>query len=230
MTHGRPGLQLIIFDCDGVLVDSERIANRIFCAMLNELGLPLSLDDMFEHFVGLSMPQCVALITQRLGRPPPEAFVPELHRRTAAALQAEVTPVAGVRDALDVLVGLRIPHCVASSGDHTKIRLTLTATGLLERFDGRIFSVEDVAHPKPAPDVFLHAARHLHADPAACAVIEDTPTGVRAGVAAGMQVFGFCANTPAHRLRAAGAHTLFADMRELPRLLAAAGAASPARH
>ena len=219
-------LQLVIFDCDGVLMDSERIANRIFCAMLNELGLPLTLDDMFEHFVGLSMPQCVALITQRLGRPPPDTFVTELRRRTAAALQVEVTPVAGVREVLD---SLRIPHCVASSGDHHKIRLTLTATGLLERFEGRIFSVEDVGQPKPAPDVFLYAARRLQADPAACAVIEDTPTGVRAGVAAGMQVFGFCANTPAHRLRTAGAHTLFADMRELPRLLAAAGAAQPAR-
>ena len=151
---------------------------------------------------------------------------PELRRRTAAALQAEVTPVAGVREVLD---GLRIPHCVASSGDHNKIRLTLTATGLLERFDGRIFSVEDVGHPKPAPDVFLHAARQLHADPAACAVIEDTPTGVRAGVAAGMQVFGFCAHTPAHRLRAAGAHRLFADMRELPRLLQRAGAVDAIR-
>ncbi len=219
--------QLAIFDCDGVLVDSERITNRVFCAMLNDLGLQLTLDDMFERFVGLSMPQCVSLITDMLGRPPPGDFLPALHRRSAAALQAEVTPVAGVRE---VLEGLRIPVCVASSGEHAKIQLTLQATGLLPRFSGRIFSVEDVAQPKPAPDVYLHAARCMQVDPAACAVIEDTPTGVRAGVAAGMRVFGFCASTPAHRLRDAGAHAVFAEMRELPDLLQpAAASAAPAR-
>lgn len=212
----RSRFDLVIFDCDGVLVDSERITNTVFCAMLNELGLSVSLSDMFERFVGLSMPQCLELITALLGRAPPEDFVPTLRRRAEAALRAGVRPIEGVTE---VLKELRIPCCVASSGEHDKIRLTLGATGLLQNFEHRIFSVADVALPKPAPDVFLHAARTLGADPAACAVIEDTPTGVRAGVAAGMRVFGFAANTPHHRLSEAGAHHVFCAMRELPQLL-----------
>jgi HAD superfamily hydrolase (TIGR01509 family) len=208
--------QLVIFDCDGVLVDSERITNTVFCAMLNELGLSVTLPDMFERFVGLSMPQCIELITELLGRTPPEDFVPNLRHRAEAALRAELIPIDGVAEVLEVL---SVPYCVASSGDHDKIRLTLGATGLLRSFDNRIFSVVDVDRPKPAPDVFLLAARTLGADPSRCAVIEDTPTGVRAGVAAGMRVFGFCANTPQHRLTEAGAHEVFSEMRQLPGLL-----------
>jgi HAD superfamily hydrolase (TIGR01509 family) len=208
--------QLVIFDCDGVLVDSERITNTVFCAMLNELGLPVSLPDMFEKFVGLSMPQCLDLITELLGRAPPDDFVPELRHRAEAALRSDINPIAGVSE---VLKELRVPYCVASSGEHEKIRLTLGTTGLLRSFENRIFSVTDVANPKPAPDVFLFAARTLGVDPAACAVVEDTPTGVRAGVAAGMRVFGFSANTPQHRLREAGAHHVFSDMRQLTGLL-----------
>lgn len=216
MTRTAKPCELVIFDCDGVLVDSERITNTVFCAMLNELGLPVSLGDMFERFVGLSMPQCLELITGLLGRPPPDEFVPELRRRAEAALREQVVPVDGVREALREL---RVPYCVASSGEHAKIRLTLGATGLLPSFENRIFSVVDVARPKPAPDVFLLVARTLGADPAACAVVEDTPTGVRAGVAAGMRVFGYCANTPRQRLQDAGAHHLFADMRRFPALV-----------
>jgi len=208
--------ELVIFDCDGVLVDSERITNQVFCSMLNELGLSVTLEDMFEHFVGLSMPQCIELITRMRGKPPPETFVGELRQRTAGALRAGITPVPGIEA---VLAGLTIPCCVASSGDHEKIRLTLGATGLLQRFEGRIFSVADVARPKPAPDVFLFAARRLGAVPSACAVIEDTPTGVRAAVAAGMHALGFAASTPAHRLKEAGAHHVFPAMSQLLSLL-----------
>lgn len=208
--------RLVIFDCDGVLVDSERITNRVFCAMLNELGLSVTLEDMFEHFVGLSMPQCVELITGMLGTPPPADFMRTLRQRSDAALKAEVVPIAGVEHVLD---SIRVPFCVASSGDHDKIRLTLRATGLLEKFADNIYSVADVERPKPAPDIFLHAARQMAVNPAECVVIEDTPTGVRAGVAAGMHVFGFCANTPEHRLKAAGAHAVFSDMRVLPELV-----------
>jgi HAD superfamily hydrolase (TIGR01509 family) len=214
--RGMKPFELVIFDCDGVLVDSERITNTVFCSMLNELGLAVSLEDMFERFVGLSMPQCLALITQLLGKTPPHDFAADLRARAETALRAEITPMAGVADALKEI---RVPYCVASSGDHNKIRLTLGATGLLKTFDNKIFSVVDVAEPKPAPDVFLHAARTLGVDPRACAVIEDTPTGVRAGVAAGMYVFGFSANTPEHRLKDAGAHHVFSEMRQLPGLL-----------
>src|ERR1039458_8843895 len=207
---------LVIFDCDGVLVDSERITNQVFCSMLNDLGLSVSLNDMFERFVGLSMPQCMDIITTMHGAPPPQTFVEELRQRAAVALKEQIVPIVGVRE---VLNSLRIPFCVASSGDHEKICLTLGATGLLSYFTGKIFSVVDVERPKPAPDVFVFAARQLGVAPAACAVVEDTPTGVRAAIAAGMYVFGFAANTPAHRLRDAGAQCTFSDMRHLPRLL-----------
>ena len=207
---------LVIFDCDGVLVDSERISNSVFCTMLNELGLNVTLEYMFERFVGLSMPQCIEVVTEMLDAPPPFDFVRTLRARTEVALRAQVMPIAGVPEVLD---GIRIPFCVASSGDHDKIRLTLGATGLLERFANRIYSVADVENPKPAPDIFLHAARQMAVSPADCVVIEDTPTGVRAGVAAGMHVLGFCANTPEHRLKEAGAHAVFAEMRLLPELL-----------
>lgn len=211
--------ELVIFDCDGVLVDSERIANQVFCAMLNELGVSVTLQDMFEHFVGLSMPQCMALVTRMYGKPPRDTFVPELQQRTAAALTEQIKPVAGVTE---TLAALTIPYCAASSGDHAKIRLTLGLTGLLQHFEGRIFSVVDVENPKPAPDVFLLAARTFGIHPSRCAVVEDTPTGVRAGVAAGMYVLGFSASTPEYRLRDAGAHEVFSEMRRLPELLNAA--------
>jgi len=207
---------LVIFDCDGVLVDSERITNQVFCTMLNELGLPVTLDDMFERFVGQSMQQCIEMITEMRGSPPPESFVPQLRVHAAEALKEQITPIPGIEEALK---DLGVPYCVASSGEHEKIRLTLGVTGLLKHFENRIFSVSDVGRPKPAPDVFLFAARKLGATPSRCAVVEDTPTGVRAAVAAGMHVFGFTAHTPEHRLREAGAHKVFSDMRLFPQLL-----------
>jgi HAD superfamily hydrolase (TIGR01509 family) len=209
-------IELVIFDCDGVLVDSERIANEVFRAMLNDLGLRLSLQDMFDRFVGLSMPQCVELVTELHGMPPPDNFVRELQLRTASAFKDQLKPISGVEA---TLAALDIPFCVASSGDHEKIRFTLGATGLLSRFEGKIFSVVDVAKPKPAPDVFLFAARTLGVAPCACAVIEDTPTGIQAAVAADMQAFGFAADTPAQKLIEAGAHCIFLDMTRLPELL-----------
>jgi HAD superfamily hydrolase (TIGR01509 family) len=209
-------VNLVIFDCDGVLVDSERITNRVFCEMLNELGVDVSLEDMFERFVGYSMAQCVAIITDILGTPPPEDFVPRLRRRSAAALVSEIAPVAGVSA---VLKTLTVPYCVASSGEPEKIRLTLGSTGLLGYFEGKIFSVADVKEPKPAPDVFLHAASVMGADPRSCVVIEDTPVGVEAGIAAGMTVYGFAADTPERRLWEAGADEVFTAMPALPQLL-----------
>jgi HAD superfamily hydrolase (TIGR01509 family) len=211
----RP-FELIIFDCDGVLVDSERITNQVFAEMLNELGLAVTLDDMFEQFVGHSMSYCLDLIASMLGEAPPPGFVDEYRRRTQVALEADLKAVEGISDVLDVL---DLPFCVASSGSHEKMRLTLGITGLWPRFEGKLFSVTEVAQGKPAPDVFLHAASKYGIEPSACAVIEDTPTGVTAGVAAGMTVFGYSALTPAARLLAAGAHHVFGRMDELPMLL-----------
>jgi HAD superfamily hydrolase (TIGR01509 family) len=207
---------LVIFDCDGVLVDSELITNRIFARMLNELGIPVSLEDMFEQFVGRSMPQCLEVIEGLLGRPVSDEFVDEYQRRTAAALKSELKAVPDIEL---VLATVGVPYCVASSGTHEKMNTTLGITGLLPKFKGKMYSVTEVAKSKPFPDVFLHAARQSGVDAAACAVIEDTPTGVRAGVAAGMTVFGYCALTPQHRLLAAGAHYTFERMRDLPALI-----------
>jgi len=209
--------QLIIFDCDGVLVDSERITNTVFVKMLNELGLPLKLEDMFEQFIGHSMEQCMAKITAMLGQEPPVEFLADYRLRTKAALENELVVVAGIPE---VLAQLTLPYCVASSGDHEKMRTTLGVTGLWPKFEGRIFSVNDVSAPKPAPDVFLHAAATMGFAPADCVVVEDTPTGVRAALAAGMTVLAYAALTPAQRLRDAGAHIIFDDMLELPALLA----------
>jgi HAD superfamily hydrolase (TIGR01509 family) len=207
---------LVIFDCDGVLVDSELITNRIFAGMLNEMGIPVSLDDMFEQFVGRSMPQCMELTAGLLGRPVPDEFLPEFQARAAAALKSELKAVPDIEE---VLATIDIPYCVASSGSHEKMHTTLGVTGLLPKFQGRMYSVTEVANSKPAPDVFLYAARQSGVDASACAVIEDTPTGVRAGVAAGMTVFGYCALTPQQRLIAAGAHYTFECMRDLPELI-----------
>jgi HAD superfamily hydrolase (TIGR01509 family) len=209
--------ELVIFDCDGVLVDSEGITTRVLAAMLNEMGLGISAAKLYDSFHGRSLAQWLALIADMLAEPVPETFVPALRERAAAALWAEVTPIAGVAD---VLAGLQIPFCVASSGDYEKMKLTLGKTGLLAWFGTNIFSITDVEKPKPAPDIYLHAARQNGVDPHACVVIEDSATGVQAGVAAGMTVFGFAAQTPAQQLCKAGAQAIFTDMTQLPHLLA----------
>jgi HAD superfamily hydrolase (TIGR01509 family) len=208
--------ELIIFDCDGVLVDSEPITNRVFGEMLRDLGMEVTLDDMFELFVGYSMTQCLTVISERLGKMPPPDFVQNYYARARVALEAELTAVPGVVEALDQI---RLPYCVASSGAQEKMRMTLGITGLLPRFEGRMFSATEVARGKPAPDIFLHTASKFGVRPAACLVVEDTPPGVAAGVAAGMTVYGYSAQTPAARLLAAGAHRVFDDMTQLPLLL-----------
>ena len=218
MNKNRFGL--VIFDCDGVLVDSELITNRVFAGMLNELGIAVTLEDMFEQFVGRSMPQCLELLTKMLGRPVPLHFVEEYQRRSATALRSELKAVPDIEA---VLAAISIPYCVASSGTHEKMQTTLGITGLLPQFLGKMYSVTEVAQSKPFPDVFLHAAHRQGVMPADCAVIEDTPTGVRAGVAAGMTVFGYCALTPRQRLIDAGAHHTFERMRDLPGLISADG-------
>jgi HAD superfamily hydrolase (TIGR01509 family) len=213
------GIRLAVFDCDGVLVDSELITNRVFVGLLNELGIPITLEDMFEKFVGRSMAYCWDLVAGMLRHPVPPQLVEEYRRRTTAALEAQLKAVDGIEESLDALDRLRIPYCVASSGSHDKMQTTLGVTGLLPRFEGRIFSATEVANGKPAPDVFLYAASKCGVAPSACCVIEDSPTGVTAGVAAGMTVYGYCAFTPAQRLVDAGAHYTFSSMWQLPELL-----------
>jgi HAD superfamily hydrolase (TIGR01509 family) len=207
---------LVIFDCDGALVDSELITSRVFTTMLNELGLAVTAMQVFEQFVGKSMAQCLEIIAGLLGHEVPEGFVQDYHRRITRALHSELKAVPGIEAALD---DLRTPFCVASNGSHEKMQVTLGKTGLLAKFKDRLFSVSEVARGKPHPDIFLYAADKSGVPPAACAVIEDTSTGVTAGVAAGMTVFGYCAHTPARLLIDAGAHCTFDRMSELPGLL-----------
>lgn len=164
----KKSYDLIIFDCDGVLVDSEVITCRVFSNMLNELGFTISIDDVFERFVGKSMAQCLQMIAGLMTRDVPEDFVSRFHARTTAALKSELTAVPGIELALEAI---RIPYCVASNGTHEKMQVTLGITRLLPKFKDRLFSVSEVARGKPFPDVFLHAARKLGAAPSSCAVI-----------------------------------------------------------
>ncbi len=202
---------LIIFDCDGVLVDSERITNEVFCEMLNELGASVDIHYMFDHFVGNSMSQCLEKIEALLGRPPSDNFVNEYKERTQIALSEKLQPVPGIKS---VLERLSIPFCIASSGDHEKIKYTLSHTGLYEKFIGHIFSVTDIERSKPYPDVYLFAAKQMGYAPEECLVVEDTPLGVQAGVAAGMTVFGFSKDMAENKLLEAGAHHTFHTMND----------------
>jgi HAD superfamily hydrolase (TIGR01509 family) len=212
--------ELVIFDCDGVLVDSERIAVRVEAEFLAELGWPLSQAEIVERFMGRTAEYIDEAIEAQLGSRLPGDWKDQFQRRYTEAFAADLVPVDGVLDALDRLT---VPTCVASSGSHDKLRFTLGRTGLYERFEGRIFSGYEVANGKPAPDLFLHAAARMGAEPARCAVVEDSRPGVLAARAAGMRAFGYAGGlTPPGRLQGEGT-VVFVDMRDLPRLLAAAG-------
>ena len=214
---GEP-IELVIFDCDGVLVDSERLAVRVESALLTELGWPLTEADVLERFVGRSDAYMLAEIERELGRPVPE-WTDEYLARLHDAFHRELEAVEGIAAALDALEDAGLGTCVASSGTHDKMRLTLGRTGLLERFEGRIHSVTEVERGKPEPDLFLHAAAVRDVPPARCAVVEDSRSGVQAARAAGMRAFGFAGGlTPPEWLE--GPDTVvFDDMAELPALL-----------
>jgi HAD superfamily hydrolase (TIGR01509 family) len=218
-TPNRPGdIDLVIFDCDGVLVDSEPITNRVLAQMIDELGIPMTMHDMQENFVGRSMALCCNLIEEMLGRSLPVDFLEQYRLRTTAAWTAELKAIRGVETVLDALESRNIPFCVASSSSHHEMRTTLGLTGLLPRFDNKLFSVTEVPAAKPAPDVYLYAASRYATAPSKCCVVEDSPTGVRAGAAAGMRVYGYCELTPRDRLTMAGAHFTVASMSELLKL------------
>ncbi|MGV9695029.1 HAD family hydrolase [Streptomyces sp. NPDC003470] len=210
--------ELILFDNDGVLVDSEPISNRLLAAHLTELGHPTSYEDSLRDYMGSAMHRVHDLVLERSGRPLPEDFDDVFHRRVFAAFERALEPVPGVVGVLEKLAADEVPYCVASSGSHERIRVGHRKTGLDRWFDdARIFSAEDVGRGKPAPDLFLHAAERMGVAPERCLVIEDSALGVRAAVAAGMDVYGFTGMTPAERLT--GATRLFGDMGELADLL-----------
>jgi HAD superfamily hydrolase (TIGR01509 family) len=213
----RSSFELLILDCDGVVVDSEPITTRVLTEMLNEMGASIDDEEVARKFTGHTFARTLDLIAELLGAPLPQDFEPIYRERTFAALEAELKPVAGIEAVLDQI---SIPYCIASNGPHLKMRKTLGITSLLPRFEGRMFSSADVPRGKPSPDLFLFAARHFGASPSACLVVEDSATGVAAALAAGMRVYGFAGSTPGDKLEAAGAHKIFRQMSELPALVA----------
>jgi len=207
--------ELVIFDCDGVLVDSEPLSNRILAERLTAIGLPTTTEESIRDYMGRSWRTDQEIIEGRLGRPLPGGWVDAYHAAVIAAFATELEPVAGIAAALDAIA---LPSCVASSSAHPRIRAALEATGLLERFDGRIFSATEVEHGKPAPDLFLHAAARMGVAPERCVVVEDAPPGAEAGRRAGMHVLGYAGLTAPELLEAEGAR-VFTSMAELPALL-----------
>jgi len=181
-------MKAVIFDCDGTLVDSEVLSSEALVEAAAEHGVLLSLGDAVRSFRGCKMADCVAELEARLGRPLPADFVPSLRARTAEVFRSRLRAVDG---AVELVRSLRQQACVASSGPMDKIELSLSLTGLLPYFTGRIFSSYDVGSWKPEPELFLHAARVMDVRPADCAVVEDSLPGIRAGLAAGMTVFAF---------------------------------------
>ena len=207
----------VIFDCDGVLVDSEVIAFDLLTTDLRAHGLTMPRPAMEEALIGLTLAG-VAAKAHSLGADLPEDWVKDFYARLYARLEQGAPLVAGVLGVLDALDSAGITYAIGSNGSPRKMQITLGQhAGLLARFGGRVFSGQDMPRPKPFPDVFLHAARAMDADPATCVVIEDSPTGARAAKAAGMRCMGYAPNGGA-ALVAEGAEP-FASMADLPRLL-----------
>jgi HAD superfamily hydrolase (TIGR01509 family) len=207
-------LELIIFDCDGVLVDSETITNRVFARILNqEFGLKLTLQDMYDTFMGRSSPDCQQIIKQMTGRSWLPDFEKKYRREIADELAENVTAIRGVEG---LLKELQTPYCVASNGTHQKMNITLGKAGLLPYISDNKFSATDVERGKPFPDVYLYAAKSMGArNIQKCLVVEDTPVGVTGAVAAGMQVAGYSELISPERLLEAGAHFVIKNMDEL---------------
>jgi HAD superfamily hydrolase (TIGR01509 family) len=212
---------LIIFDCDGVLVDSERLSLRVDALFLDRLGWPMAESEIIERFVGRSDADMRAEIEERTGRPIPADIDREFDRLYRETFEAELRPVDGIVEALDSIAAAGVPICVASSGGHAKIRRSLELTGLTGYFGDRIFSAAEVAHGKPAPDLFLHAASQMGAAPSRSAVVEDSAFGVDAAIAAGMRAFAYAGGVTAADRLARPDVVVFEEMRDLPALLEA---------
>jgi HAD superfamily hydrolase (TIGR01509 family) len=220
---------LIIFDLDGVLVDSERLSCGCLQALLAELGVQITLREVYDHFLGRSISAIAEQYRQWRGAALPDDFGARFEAAVRVAFTASLQPMPGVAA---LLAALRIPFCLASSSSRTRIALSLQLVGLTDRFDGRLFSAEMVARGKPAPDLFLHVAQAMGAAPGRCLVIEDSGPGIMAGCAAGMTVWGFAGGShlagidgaggdAVQRLRASGAARVFAKMDEMQAALAA---------
>ena len=218
-----PPFDAILFDCDGVLVDSEPITMAVLRDLLAEAGWEMPLAACMAEFVGVTVRSKTALIEARTGQPLTDAWMARFYAERNAALTASLQAIPGAHAAVEAAhaaTGGRI--ACASGADRFKVEMQLAQVGLTPWFGGAVFSGHDMPRTKPAPDVYLAAAAHLAAAPACCLVVEDTPTGVQAGVAAGATVWGYCPpGGPAEALKAAGARKLFARMEDLPGLLRA---------
>jgi HAD superfamily hydrolase (TIGR01509 family) len=213
---------LVIFDCDGVLIDSEPLVNRAHAETLALCGYAIGADTLLERFCGVSDAEMLAAIEREWGRALPAAYAEAVAARIARDYRASLEPVPGIRAALALLA---LPFCVASSSLPAQLRLGLEVAGLLEFFDPHLFSATMVARGKPAPDLFLYTAERMGAAPSRCLVVEDSLAGVAAARAAGMTALGFCGGShcrPEHgdRLLAGGADLVIRDMRDLPAAIA----------
>ena len=208
----------MIFDCDGVLVDSEPIAARLTAEAVSELGWPMSAEQAKAEFLGDTFSNIIRRVEDKLGHAVPADWPARSQANLLAALERELQPVPGVRSAIDALVAAGVSLAVGSQGSHQKMKLTLGVTGLLPYFEGRIFSASQVAQPKPAPDLFLLAAETLGFSPAQTVVVEDSTRGVKAALAAGMRILGYTASVGRDAIIAAGAEPID-DLSLLPALL-----------
>lgn len=226
----RPDLSdlLVVLDCDGVVVDSEPIALALELEMIPPLGWPITREEALHDHLGRSFQHMLDNIAARTGRPLPAGWADEWRAAESAAL-ARVPTVAGVLDAIDALETAGAATCIASSGPFEKLRVTLGATGLWDRFEGRISSGVEVTHAKPAPDLFLLAAERAGAAPSACVVVEDSPSGVTGARAAGMGVIGYAGGLTLPE-RLADADRVIAEMAQLPGVVAELAGAATGTH
>jgi len=218
----RPGL--IIFDCDGVLIDSEIVACRIDAETLTEIGYQISVQEVVKRFAGVSSADMRVTIESEWGRPLPPDYDSIVTGRLETAFRSELTEIRGIHQALGAI---EVPVCVASNSGHSKLKAGLEITGLYDRFSPNIFSAVDVPRGKPAPDLFLRASEIMNVPADKCLVVEDSVSGIRAARSAGMVVLGFCGGQHcgkehAHRLMEEGAMAVFSDMTRLPKLIAEA--------
>jgi HAD superfamily hydrolase (TIGR01509 family) len=210
--------ELVIFDCDGVLVDSEPIAARMTAENVRELGLPMTPEQAKAEFLGDTFANIIRTLEQRLGRPVPQDWPERCQARLFEAFRRELKSVPGAKRTVEHLLELGLKVAVGSQGAPEKMHVTLSVTGLLPYFEGRVFSAATVARPKPAPDLFLHIASALGVAPERAVVVEDSTRGVQAAKAAGMRVFGYTGTLGAAPLAAAGAETID-DLMLIPQLL-----------
>lgn len=211
-------VKCIIFDCDGVLVDTEKIGNGILLAMAQEHGFEMELEDAYRHFNGRNLKDCFRYIEEAIDQKLPDNFETEYRQKSFEAFKTQVKPMQGVIDFIKNIEKLKIPYCVASSGPEGKIRLNLEVAGLLDKFENKLFSSYQIGSWKPEPGIFLHAAKQMGFDVKDCIVLEDSKAGVKAGISGGFKVYGFANGFNNEDLEEEGAE-LFSSYEELSEMI-----------